>query len=187
MAGGFPVATMLTDLKLGATPSFIVAQVPPTAEEVQKLGLTPDQLKKLGGGMPAMLKMLNTAPVEDIKAWATAQFLSSQAAVLPSDIDDANFDFYGKTLQGRTKQRERWQRAIDFVEGAMGEAVGKIYVERHFPPSSKAAMEELVGNFHRAGVMLHAGHRPRLPTAPVVQVGRQPEHFLIVGQTLTDD
>ena len=150
MSGGFPVATMLTDLKLDTTPSFIVAQVPPTAEEVQKLGLTPDQLKKLGGGMPAMLQLLNTAPMDDIKAWAAAQFLSSQAAVLPSDIDNANFDFYGKTLQGRTKQRERWQRAISFVEGSMGEAVGKIYVQRHFPPSSKAAMEKLVGNLRLA-------------------------------------
>ena len=150
MASGFPVATMLTDLKLGNTPSFIVAQVPPTAEEIAKLGLTPEQLKKLGGGVPAMFALLNTAPIDDIKAWTAARFLSSQAAVLPSDIDDANFAFYGKLLTGRTEQRQRWQRALDFVQGAMGEAIGKIYVERHFPPSSKARMEELVANLRTA-------------------------------------
>ncbi|WP_308517329.1 M13 family metallopeptidase [Sphingomonas flavescens] len=150
MAGGFPVAAMLNDLQLGTQPSFIVAQVPPTQEEISKLGLTPDQLKKLGGGVPAMFALLNTAPMDDIKAWAAARFLSSQAAVLPSDIDDANFGFYGKLLTGRTEQRQRWQRALDFVQGAMGEAVGKIYVERHFPPSSKAAMETLVGNLRLA-------------------------------------
>ena len=150
MAGGFPVATLLTDLHADATPSYIVAQIPPTPDKIQRLGLTPDQLGKLGGGMPAMLALLNTAPMDDIKAWATAQFLSANAAVLPSDIDDANFAFYGKFLQGRTEQRQRWQRALDFVQSAMGEAVGKIYVERHFPPSSKASMEELVANLRKA-------------------------------------
>ena len=150
MAGPFPVSAMLTDLRLDSTPSFIVAQLPPTPDKVQKLGLTPDQLAKLGGGMPAMFALLNTAPIEDIKAWATARFLNGAAAVLPSDIDDANFAFYGKMLQGRTQQRERWQRGLDFVQGAMGEAVGKIYVERHFPPTSKAAMEKLVANLRTA-------------------------------------
>ncbi|HUQ14214.1 MAG TPA: M13 family metallopeptidase [Novosphingobium sp.] len=150
MSGGFPIEAMLTDMKLDRVPSLYVSQLPPSAEKVAKLGLTPEQLKKLGGGLPAMLALLNTAPIDDIKAWATARFLSANAAVLPSDIDDANFDFYGKTLTGRTQQRERWQRAISFVEGAMGEAVGKIYVARHFPPSSKAAMEELVGNLRLA-------------------------------------
>ena len=83
---------------------------PAHRREGSKLGLTPDQLKKLGGGMPAMLALLNSAPIEDVKAWAAAQFLSSNVAVLPTDIDDANFDFYGKLLQGRTEQRQRWQR-----------------------------------------------------------------------------
>ena len=150
MAGGFPVEVMLANMKLSQVPSLYVAQVPPTQEEIAKLGLTPEQLKKLGGGMPAMLALLNSAPLEDVKAWAAARFLSSSAAVLPSDIDDANFAFYGKLLTGRTQQRERWQRALDFVQGSMGEAVGKIYVERHFPASSKAAMEELVGNLRLA-------------------------------------
>ena len=80
----------------------------------------------------------------------TVRLLSGGADILPSDIDDANFAFYGKYLQGREKQRDRWQRGVAAVEGSLGEALGKIYVERHFPPSSKAAMEELVGNLRLA-------------------------------------
>jgi putative endopeptidase len=150
MSGGFPVELMLQDRKVADVAGLYVAQLPPTQEEIAKLGLTPEQLAKLGGGMPAMLALLNTAPIEDIKAWMAARFLSGASQVLPSDIDDANFEFYGKTLQGKTQQRERWQRALDFVQGAMGEGLGKIYVERHFPASSKAAMEELVGNLRLA-------------------------------------
>ena len=150
MAGGFPIDAFFADMKLDTAPALIVAQVPPTAEEIAKLGLTADQLKKLGGGVPAMLALLNTAPIEDIKAWTAVWFLSANSAVLPSDIDDANFAFYGKTLQGRTAQRARWQRGISFVEGSMGEALGKVYVQRHFPEASKTAMVELVGNLRLA-------------------------------------
>jgi putative endopeptidase len=150
MSGGFPIELTLAGLKLEGTPSFYVAQLPPTQEEIAKVGLTPEQLKKLGGGMPAMLALLNTAPMDDIKAWMAARFLSGASAVLPSEIDNANFEFYGRTLQGRTQQRERWQRGLDFVQGAMGEAIGKLYVERHFPPASKGMMEELVGNLRLA-------------------------------------
>ncbi|QDM40943.1 M13 family metallopeptidase [Altererythrobacter sp. TH136] len=150
MSGEFPVELMLQDRQVANLPALYVAQLPPTAEEIAKLGLTPEQLGKLGGGMPAMLSLLNTAPLEDIKAWMAARFLSGASQVLPSDIDDANFEFYGKTLQGKTQQRERWQRGLDFVQGAMGEGLGKIYVERHFPASSKAEMEKLVGNLRLA-------------------------------------
>ena len=150
MSGGFPVGTMLSEMKLASAPSLIVAQIPPTDAEIAKLGLTPEQRAKLGGGVPKMLEVLNTAPIADIQAWTAARFLSADSAVLPSDIDDANFNFYGKVLTGRTAQRERWQRAISFVEGSMGEALGKVYVERHFPAASKTAMIELVGNLRLA-------------------------------------
>ena len=150
VAGGFPVDTMLTGMKLAQQRDFIVQQMPPPEEVLTKLGLTPEQRAKLGGGMPAMLAVLNTAPIADIQAWAAAHFLSANAAVLPSEIDDANFAFYGKTLQGRTAQRARWQRGVSFVEGAMGEALGKVYVQRHFPEASKTAMVELVGNLRLA-------------------------------------
>ena len=65
-------------------------------------------------------------------------------------IDAANFAFYGQYLQGRQIQRQRWQRALSVTQGALGEGIGKIYVERHFPASSKAEMQELVANLRTA-------------------------------------
>ena len=137
---------------LGITPSdrFTVTTVPPTEEEIKAANLTPAQVAKLGGGFPAMTKLITQTPLDVWKAWMTVRLLSGNADILPSEIDDANFAFYGKFLQGRQQQRDRWQRGVSAVEGSVGEAVGKYYVERHFPPESKAAMEELVGNLRLA-------------------------------------
>lgn len=82
--------------------------------------------------------------------WLAWQVVRSSAAYLSSDFVEANFDFYGRTLTGTPELRERWKRGVSFVEGAMGEAVGRIYVERHFPPAAKAAMDELVANLVEA-------------------------------------
>ncbi|MFF2272510.1 M13 family metallopeptidase [Agromyces sp. NPDC058136] len=80
------------------------------------------------------------------KDWLAWQVVRSSAAYLSSDLVEANFDFYGRTLTGTPQMRERWKRGVSLVEGAMGEAVGRIYVERHFPPAAKEAMDELVAN-----------------------------------------
>ncbi|BDZ54632.1 M13 family metallopeptidase [Agromyces marinus] len=82
--------------------------------------------------------------------WLAWQVIRSSAAYLSSDFVEANFDFYGRTLTGAPELRERWRRGVSFVEGAMGEAVGRIYVERHFPPAAKDAMDELVANLVEA-------------------------------------
>ena len=150
MAGNFPLKRYLDARGILPTDPFNVLHVPPSAEEIAALELKPDELAKLGGGYPAMMKLITDTPVETWKTWMTAKLLSGGADLLPSDIDDANFAFYGKFLQGREKQRDRWQRAVSEVENSVGEAVGKIYVDRHFPPASKAAMEELVGNLRLA-------------------------------------
>jgi putative endopeptidase len=150
LARPFPMERYLAGRGLLPTDRFNVAEVPPTAQVIAAQGLTPAQLAKLGTGIPAMMKLVMATPLDTWKAWMAAKLLSGNAALLPSDIDDANFAFYGKFLQGREKQRDRWQRAVGEVEGSLGEAVGKVYVERHFPPSSKAAMEELVGNLRLA-------------------------------------
>ena len=76
--------------------------------------------------------------------------IRSSAAYLSSDFVEANFDFYGRTLTGTPQLRERWKRGVSLVEGAMGEAVGRIYVERHFPPAAKEAMDDLVANLVEA-------------------------------------
>ncbi len=82
--------------------------------------------------------------------WLRWQVIRSNAPYLSSDFVQANFDFYGKTLTGTPELRDRWKRGVSLVEGIMGEAVGKIYVERHFPPSAKHAMDELVENLIEA-------------------------------------
>ena len=82
--------------------------------------------------------------------WLSWQVVRSFAAYLSSDFVEANFDFYGRTLTGTPVQRARWKRGVSFVEGAMGEAVGRIYVERHFAPAAKTAMDDLVANLVEA-------------------------------------
>ncbi|MDQ0894216.1 M13 family metallopeptidase [Agromyces ramosus] len=84
------------------------------------------------------------------KDWLAWQVIRSSAAYLSDDFVEANFDFYGRTLTGTPQLRERWKRGVSLVEGAMGEAVGHIYVERHFPPTAKAAMDDLVANLVEA-------------------------------------
>lgn len=84
------------------------------------------------------------------KDWLAWQVVRSSAAYLSSDFVEANFDFYGRTLTGTPQMRERWKRGVSLVEGAMGEAVGRIYVERHFPPAAKEAMDDLVANLVEA-------------------------------------
>ena len=76
--------------------------------------------------------------------------LRSAAAYLPNEFVETNFDFYGRTLNGTPELRERWKRGVSLVEGALGEAVGREYVARHFPPESKAMMDDLVANLLKA-------------------------------------
>ena len=90
--------------------------------------------------------VLGDVPLADLKAWLLSHVLRSAAAYLTDDFVETNFDFYGRTLSGTPELRARWKRAVSFVEGAVGEAVGKEYVARHFPPSSKALMDDLVAN-----------------------------------------
>ncbi|MEO0399787.1 MAG: M13-type metalloendopeptidase [Pseudomonadota bacterium] len=89
----------------------------------------------------------------DVAVWRdylTFHLLNGAADVLPTAFDDAQFAFFGTELRGTPKQRDRWKRGVAAVNGALGEAVGKIYVEQYFPASSKAQMQELVANLRRA-------------------------------------
>lgn len=103
---------------------------------------------------PSFVEGLGTLLTEERlpawKDWLAWQVIRSSAAYLSNDFVEANFDFYGRTLSGTPQLRERWKRGVSFVEGAMGEAVGRIYVERHFPPAAKAAMDDLVANLVEA-------------------------------------
>ncbi|MBO3084552.1 M13 family metallopeptidase [Cellulomonas fengjieae] len=85
-------------------------------------------------------------PLEDWQAWLTYHVISDRAPYLTDELVEANFDFYGRTLTGAQELRDRWKRGVSLVQGVLGEAVGKVYVDRHFPPAHKARMEELVTN-----------------------------------------
>lgn len=82
----------------------------------------------------------------DLQLWARVHTLIAWAGYLSHDFDSARFDFYGKVLSGTAKQRDRWKRAVSLVNGLSGEDVGREYVRRHFPQSSKEHMERLVHN-----------------------------------------
>ena len=84
------------------------------------------------------------------KTYLTWRALDQQASNLTRELDKQNFEFYGKTLSGTEEQREDWRRAVNSVNGTLGEVVGKVYVKQHFPPEAKERMLELVGNLVRA-------------------------------------
>ncbi len=82
--------------------------------------------------------------------WLAYHVVAGHAPYLSRAFVEENFDFYGRTLSGTPEMRERWKRAVGFVEGVMGEAIGRAYVERHFPPSAKARMDGLVAHLVEA-------------------------------------
>jgi putative endopeptidase len=90
-------------------------------------------------------RLMGELPIADWRAWLVFHHVRSTAAFLSSRFVDANFAFYGTLLSGIPRLRERWKRGVDVVEGALGEAVGRLYVARHFPPEHKAHMQRLVG------------------------------------------
>ena len=88
--------------------------------------------------------------VEILKAYFAWHEINSAASYLSDDFVNANFEFYGKLLSGREVNRPRWKRVTSTVDGAMGEALGQLYVERYFPAEAKQRMEVLVGNLMTA-------------------------------------
>jgi putative endopeptidase len=86
----------------------------------------------------------NEANLVAVKLWLQWQVINSTAPYLSEDFVNTRFDFYGKTLTGQPEMRARWKRGVQLVEGALGEAVGEIYVAKHFPPAAKEKMDELV-------------------------------------------
>ncbi len=91
-----------------------------------------------------------TAELEDWQLWLAYHAISARAPYLSDEFVAANFDFYGRTLTGAEQIRDRWKRGVSIVEAALGESVGQIYVERHFPPTHKAKIERLVHNLIEA-------------------------------------
>jgi predicted metalloendopeptidase len=96
--------------------------------------------------LKGMTALLNSTPLDTLKAYFQWHLLRSNAAYLNKAFVDESFAFYGTVLSGVTEQRPRWKRGVSVTQGALGEAVGKLYVDQYFPADRKARMEELVKN-----------------------------------------
>lgn len=98
----------------------------------------------------AMSELWANTPIETLRDYMVFHYIDNQTNYLPAAFDEASFDFYGRTLQGVENQRARDLRAIQLVNGNLGEVIGQVYVERYFPPDYKDQMEELVGYLQAA-------------------------------------
>ena len=121
---------------------------------ISGLGATTEQFAEIVVRQPPFLStfvsLWNSEDIEAWKAWLAWRVVHSRAPFLTSAIVDENFAFYGTTLTGTEENRERWKRGVSLVQDVLGEAVGKLYVERHFPADSKARMNVLVDNLTEA-------------------------------------
>ncbi len=98
----------------------------------------------------AAIEVIEQESVESLRDYLSWKVINSAAAYLSDPFVEANFEFYGKTLSGSKELRPRWRRAIDAVNGALGEAVGQLYVEQYFPQQAKERMLKMVDNLSHA-------------------------------------
>ncbi len=129
LAPQFDWNSMLAQAGLAKVPTVIVAQT--TA--IQAAG-----------------KLLDTVPLATWKDYVAYHFIRTHAQFLPRAFDQANFEFFSKTLRDVPVQRDRWKRGVALVNDALGEAVGQIYVQRHYPAESDKQMGELIDNLRAA-------------------------------------
>jgi putative endopeptidase len=91
-------------------------------------------------------KLLDSVPLSTWKDYVAFHLVSDNAMALPKAFDEANFNFFSKTLRDQPQQRDRWKRGVAMVNGLLGEAAGQLYVAKYYPPSSSAQMAELIAN-----------------------------------------
>ena len=122
----------------------------PLKEFTQAEGVASQYIQEMNVGQPSFFtgldKLLPLLSADDLRALMEWDVIQSSASYLSDNIREANFDFFGKTMSGRKEDYPLWKRATNQVQGAMGEALGKMYCERYFPAQSKKMMEELVHN-----------------------------------------
>ena len=128
-APDFPWASWLAAAQVGGTSRIVARQV--TA-------------------FPKLARIFNNAPVETLQAWAAFHLVDQTAPYLSKRFVDARFDFRNRAMTGQQEDRVRWRRGVQLVSFSLGEAVGKEYVARHFPPEAKAKMTELVARVKAA-------------------------------------
>jgi putative endopeptidase len=136
------------------TPAEMAANIPgfdfPTY--LQAAGLAGQQqfIVAHPSALQGAAKLVQSEPIETWKDYLSFRLVSGVASLLPKAFVDESFAFNGKVLQGTPQLKDRWKRGVDLVGGAMGEAVGQLYVDRYFPPEAKAKMDELVRNLIKA-------------------------------------
>ena len=117
-------------------------------------GVKSEYLQEIIVGQPKFMegvdKLLAAMTADDLRAYMEWDVISGAANMLSDEIREANFDFFGRTMTGRQQDYPLWRRATNAVQGAMGEALGKMYCDRYFPATSKQQMETLVRNLQIA-------------------------------------
>lgn len=125
----FNWAGMLTKASVEKEKNIVVTQV--------------DYLKNLND-------VIKKTPIDTWKTYLKWGLINRSASLLTTELDNQNFEFYSKTLYGTEKQEEDWKRAVNTVNGGLGEVVGKVYVEKHFSPEAKERMVGMVKNLLKA-------------------------------------
>jgi putative endopeptidase len=128
-APGFPWQPFLESLKVGDRQDLVLGEL---------------------AAIRDLARLFQRTPLSTLRAWLTFQYLNSHAQFLPQRFDAAHFAFYGQAMRGQPEERERWKRAVDQVDDALGEPVGRLYVAQYFPPASKAKMQQLVADLRAA-------------------------------------
>lgn len=114
------------------------------------MGSSKDLFVRQPSYFQALGQLLQDVPLESWKNYLRFHAINAASPWLSSEIANANFEFFGKLVNGQQELEPRWQRSVQAVNRALGEAVGKVYVERHYPPEAKKRMDELAQNVLRA-------------------------------------
>jgi putative endopeptidase len=146
---------MMTEAELAAyAPGFDWA---PYLKAARVSGVVPKAMVSDNTAIKALAALYATTPLDTLKSWQRFKVASQASPYLSKRFVDSNFE-YAKVLSGAKQLRPRWRRGIDQVDGRLGELLGETYVQRYFAPSSKAMMEELVGNLKRAAAVRIKGN-----------------------------
>jgi len=117
-------------------------------------GVKSEYIQEMIVGQPKFMegadKLMAAMTADDLRAYMEWDVITGAASLLSDEVREANFDFFGRTMSGRKEDFPLWKRATNQVQGAMGEALGKMYCDRYFPATSKKIMERLVGNLQVA-------------------------------------
>jgi putative endopeptidase len=146
---------MMTEAELAAyAPGFDWA---PYLKAARVSGVVPKAMVADNTAIKALAALYAQTPLDTLKSWQRFKVASQASPYLSKRFVDSNFE-YAKVLSGTKQLRPRWRRGIDQVDGRLGELLGETYVQRYFAPSSKAMMEELVGNLKKAAAVRIKGN-----------------------------